>query len=150
PVAEAGVSAVPAANAFRLYAEAVGDFSHGAVGSIQTGIAITNTSVSAATVTLELTKLDGSSTGLVGTLPVPANGQTAMFLNQIQGFNSLQTPFEGVLRVSSTTLISVMGIRGRYNERGDFLITTTPAADEATQTSTGSLYFPHLADGGGF
>jgi sugar lactone lactonase YvrE len=89
-VAEAGVPAVPAGTAFRLYAEASGDFSHSAAGSIQTGLAVANTSTNAATVTLELSKLDGSSTGLTGTRPVPANGQVAVFLNQITGFGSLQ------------------------------------------------------------
>jgi hypothetical protein len=103
-----------------------------------------------ATVTLELRKLDGSPTGLTSTLTLPANGQTAVFLNQLQGFGSLPTEFQGVLRVSSSTPISVAGLRGRYNERNDFLITTTPPLDESTPPSTAPLYFPQIADGGGF
>jgi sugar lactone lactonase YvrE len=141
-VAEAGVPASAAGTAFRLYAEAS--------GSIQTGIAVTNLSTSAANVTLELSKLDGSSTGLTGTLTVAANGQTAIFLNQVQGFGSLQTPFQGILRLSSAASISVVGLRGRYNERGDFLITTTPAVDEAAAPSSTPLFFPHIADSGGY
>src|SRR5438093_1142167 len=81
-VAEAGVPVSPVANAFRMYAEASGDFNNSTVGSIQTGAAITNNSGSAATVNLELNNLDGSSTGLTGTLQIPANGQVATFLNQ--------------------------------------------------------------------
>jgi CubicO group peptidase (beta-lactamase class C family) len=149
-VSEAGVPAVPQASAFRLYTEASGDFAHSAIGSIQTGIAVANMSSNAATVTLELFTLDGSSTGLTGTMPVPAAGQAAAFLNQIPGFDSMQTPFQGLLRVSSTTTISVVGLRGRYNERTDFLITTIPSLNEAAPASTGPLYFPHLADGGGY
>ena len=147
-VAEAGVPAVPPGTAFRLYAEASGQF--GAVGSIQTGFAIANASANVTTVTLELSKLDGSSTGLTGTVSVPGNGQVATFLNQIQGFASLQTPFQGVLRVSSSASISVTGLRGRYNERRDFLITTTPATNEAAASSPSVLYFPHIVDGGGY
>ena len=149
-VAEAGVPAVPAGTAFRLYAEASGDFSHSAAGSIQTGLAVANTSTNAATVTLELSKLDGSSTGLTGMLSVPANGQVAIFLNQITGFGSLQIPFQGVLRVSSPASISVAGLRGRYNERSDFLITTTPPVNEATAPSPAALFFPQISDSGGY
>src|SRR5262249_27309825 len=94
--------------------------------------------------------LDGVSTGLTGALSVPANGQAATFLNQIVGFAGLQTPFQGVLRVSSSSPISVVGLRGRYNERNDFLITTTSAVNESTPPSTGPLYFPHIVDSGGY
>jgi hypothetical protein len=41
-------------------------------------------------------------------------------------------------------------LRGRYNERGDFLITTTPPALETSQPTTMELFFPHLANGGGY
>jgi hypothetical protein len=127
-----------------------GDFSHSGVGSIQTGLAVANISTSAAIVTLELSKLDGSSTGLTGTLTVPANGQVAIFLNEIPGFASLQTPFQGVLRVSSQVPIFVVGLRGRYNERNDFLMTTTPPVNETTAASTAGLFFPHIVDSGGY
>jgi hypothetical protein len=133
-----------------MYAEVAGDFGNAAVGSIQTGLAVANLSATTATVNLELFKLDGSSTGLVGTMAVPANGQQATFLNQIPGFGALPMPFQGVLRASSTSNISVMGLRGRYNEREEFLMTTTPPADESTPPSTSPLFIPHLADGGGF
>jgi len=44
----------------------------------------------------------------------------------------------------------VVGLRGRSNERNDFLITTTPPVNEATPPSTARLVFPHIADGGGY
>lgn len=147
-VSEAGVPASPAGNAFRLYAETAGVF--GTIGSIQTGLAVVNTSSSAATVSLELARLDGSSTGLTGSFSVPSNGQASKFLNEISGLGSLPTPFQGVLRVSSSSSISVVGLRGRYNERGDFLITTIPPVNEVSAASNGPLYFPHIADSGGY
>jgi sugar lactone lactonase YvrE len=145
---ESGVPAQAAGNAFRLYAESKEVF--GDVGSIQTGLAVVNMSNGPATVVLELSRLDGTSTGLTGTLYLAANGQTAIFLNQIPGLTSLQTPFEGVLRVSSSSPIAVLGLLCRYNERGDFLITTTPASNEAAPPSTSPLYFPQIADGNGY
>jgi hypothetical protein len=140
-VTEAGAPAIAAGTAFRLYAEVS--------GSVQTGIAVANTSPTVVTVSLELCKLDGSSTGLTGTLMIPANGQKAVFLNAVEGFGSLQTPFQGVVRLSSTTPIAVTGLRGHYNERNDFLITTTPPVNEAVAPSP-PLFFPHIADSGGY
>ena len=82
---------------------------------------------------------------------MPANGRVATFLGQIQGFANLATPFKGVLRISSTSSgISITGLRGRYNERSDFLITTTAPVSEASAPATAELFFPHLADGGGY
>ncbi len=153
-VSEAGVPAIRTGNAFRLYAEASGNFDASQPGSIQTGIAIANSSPGAATVTLELTRLDGSSTGLTANTTVPGNGQRALFMNQISGFSSLgnpATPFQGVLRISSgSAAIAVVGLRSRYNERGDFLITTTAPVDESSSPPTTELLFPHLADSGGY
>jgi hypothetical protein len=147
-VAEAGVSAARTGLAFRLYAEV----SDAASGSIQTGIAITNPAAVNVSVSFELHSLSGAPTGITGSYIVPANGQVALFLNQLPGFGALTAPFQGVLRIStgSVTGISVVGLRGRTNERGDFLITTTPPVDEAGPSVNGTLLFPHLADGGGY
>jgi hypothetical protein len=154
-VTQAGVPAVSTVgngNAYRLYAEASGDFADGAVGSVQTGIAVVNASKSAAVVTVEAYNLDGTSTGLTGSVPLPAQGQTAMFLNQLEGLASLPLPFKGILRVSSDAQLAIVGLRGRYNERGDFLITTTSSVDETAPLSPGNppMYFPHFADSGGY
>lgn len=147
-VTEAGVPVSPPAVALRMYAEVSGPGG----GSIQTGVAVANTSADALNVNFELTKLDGSPTGLSGAATVPGNGQIALFLNQISGFGTLPTPFQGVLRIASTTTagISVVGLRGRSNERNDFLITTSPPVNENTPASTAELVFPHFADGGGY
>jgi peptidoglycan hydrolase-like protein with peptidoglycan-binding domain len=147
-VAEAGVPASPAGTAFRLYAEASGIL--GSLGSIETGLAVTNMSSSNAIVNVDLHRLDGSSIGLTGTISIPANGQRATFLSQVPGLGALGTPFQGVLRVASNQSIAVTGLRGRYNERGNFLITTTPAAKEAAPSSNAEMYFPHIADSGGY
>jgi hypothetical protein len=148
-VSTAGVPASGTSNAFRMYGELSG--TPGQIGSIQTGIAIANPGTGAASVVFELNTLSGASTGLTGSLTLPAGGQTAFFLNQIPGFETLTAPFRGVLRVSTPSSggVSVIGIRGRYNERGDFLLTTTPPTDES-RPATGPQFFPHFVDGGGF
>ncbi len=147
-VSEASVAAIPLGTSFRLYAEVAGDFKTGAAGSIQTGFAINNPGTTAAAVNLELVNMDGSSTGLKAVRNVPPSGQIAMFLFQIPGFEAVPANFQGILRISGTN-IGVAGLRGRINERGDFLITTTAPVSESTVTSTEQV-FPHLVDGGGY
>jgi hypothetical protein len=148
-VTEAGVPALPVASAFRLYVEASGNFTAAEIGSVQTGFAIANSASNPVTVNFELTALDGSPTGLSGSTTIPGNGQTAMFLNQVEGLRNLPLPFRGVLRISGSG-ISVVGLRGRYNQRGDFLMTTMSPVDEAAATTSAEFVFPHLVDGGGY
>jgi hypothetical protein len=140
-VSEAGVPALPSSSTFSMYAENS--------ASVQTGIAISNPSSSNATVNLKLTNLDGTPTGLTGSMAVPSTGQIALFLNQIPGFSGLSASFKGVLQISGAT-VYVTGLRGRYNELGNFLITTTDPIDETAQPTTAELVFPQLADGGGY
>jgi hypothetical protein len=145
-VSEAGVPAIQG-TAFRMYAETT---AAGGIGAIQTGFAITNAGSAPAPVSLELTRLDGSSVGLSATVTVPGNGQIARFLHEV--FPTLALPFKGILRISGggAAGLSVVGLRGRYNERGDFLITTTPPSNEGVAASGVELLFPHLVNGGGY
>jgi hypothetical protein len=156
-VTEAGIPGTGPALAFRVYAEASGDFAHQESGSIQTGFALTNSAETAAAVNWELFKMDGTTTGLRGAATVAPQSHTAVFLNELAGFDQkVQTPFKGFLRISdspyaSWPAIEVVGIRGRYNERGDFLITaTTPASDSGSSQSSAERLFPYFVDGGGY
>jgi len=54
------------------------------------------------------------------------------------------------MSVSSPAPFAATGIRGRTNERGDFLITTTAAVNPSEPVNSSELLFPHLADGGGY
>jgi len=150
-VTESGVPAMPAGSAFRLFTESSGNFNTAEPGSLQTGIAIANLSETSAALSLELTTLTGASTGVTGALVVPGRGQAAMFLNEMPGFSTLPPTFQGVLRVSSSSgAISVIGLRGRYNERRDFLLATTPSVNENVISRTGETLFPYIAEGGGY
>jgi sugar lactone lactonase YvrE len=147
-VSQAGVSST-SGTAFRIYVES--STSNGQPGTIQSGIAIANETSTPATVTLGLTNLDGSSTGLPSPTfqALPPFGHISEFL--IQAFPDVPNRFKGILRVSTTSAgISVIGLRSRYNERGDFLISTTPPAAETTSSGGAELVLPHLPDGGGY
>lgn len=147
-VTEASVPASGTLRRGRIYAEMNGPIER---GSIQTGVAVTNTSAMPARVLFELINMDGIPAGPGSSVSIPANGQFATFLNQVSGLVRPQTPFQGILRVSSSSPISVLGLRGRYNERGDFLITTVPPANEGSAAAQGeTLYFPHVVDSGGY
>ncbi|HYR43636.1 MAG TPA: choice-of-anchor V domain-containing protein [Terriglobia bacterium] len=138
-VAEAGVP-VSSGTAFRLYVETG--------TNIDSGIAVANTSSSTVSVTFDVTDLNGASVGGVSpvTVSLPPSGQTAKFFSGI--FPSLNS-FKGVLRITTNSSgISVVGLRTRTaNERGDFLVTTIPANNEANPASGNELLFPHLVNG---
>jgi hypothetical protein len=142
-VTEAGVPATSVGNAFRMYAALD--------GAMRTGVAIQNNNESAAVLNFELSNLDGTPAGVAGSIEIPAFGQRALFLNEIPGFESLQGPFSGVLRISSgnEAALSILGLRARVNERGDFLVTTTPATDENAEGAQ-HVMFPHFATGDGY
>ena len=75
-----------------------------------------------------------------------------MYLNEIPGFENLKS-FQGVLTVSgSQSAVSVVGLRSRYNERGDYLVTTIPvrSTSDYSYGNSAALLFPHFADGGGY
>jgi hypothetical protein len=148
-VTETGVPSTPASTAFRVYAETAGNF--GDVGSIQSGFAISNSSTSPATVTISLDGLDGSVTpGLSGTLSIPPGAQMALMLDQLPGIGGAAGAFQKALRVRSTGPVSIVGLRIRVNERGEFLMTTTPPTDESSAPTAVPRFFPHVVDSGGF
>jgi hypothetical protein len=144
-VSEAGLTSVRA-TAFRTYVEFAG--TPGAIGSVLPGLALASTTGQSAAVELELTRFDGTSTGLKTSVAIPATGQVAKFLNEL--FPTLTGPFQGMLRATSSSTFTMIGLRARYNERGDFLITTVPPVDETQPATSTESIFPHFADSGGY
>jgi sugar lactone lactonase YvrE len=146
-VSEAGVSSMSGA-AFRVYVESSG--SNGQPGNIRSGIAVTNNSASPATITLELTNMDGSTMGVPVSRDLPGFGHVAQFLDEL--FPGLRDSFKGILRIStaSSAGVSVVGLRGEYNERAEFLMSTTPPISEMHSSVVRELMLPHLVDGGGY
>ena len=154
-VSEAGVASRPVGSRFRMYVELEGG-PPGEAGSIQTGLAIANTGSAAVSVALELTDPQGQAVGPAATLQIPPAGQVAKFIYEL--FPEIAAPFSGILRISSrlrspfhsrTTDLAVVGLRGRTNERGDFLMTSIPPINESVSPAS-ATFFPHIADGGGW
>jgi hypothetical protein len=141
-LSEAGVP-VTMGTAFRMYVEAT------PAPVILSGVAIANTTNTASTVTLQLMTLSGMPVGASSTRTVPASGQVVGYLSDF--FPNLPQPFQGVLRVStSSATVSVVALRQRYNERGDYLITTTPPTLETATPTPTARSFPHFVNGGGY
>ena len=145
-VSEVGVNALTAGSTFRVYAESSGTPNQ--PGSIRTGLAITNAADTANTVTLEVTGLDGTLAAPPGTLTLPPSGQVSRYIDEF--FDSLPENFAGVLRVTSTADVAIVGLRLRYNDRGELKMTTTPPSDETRASTIGDRFFPHIVDSAGW
>jgi len=145
---ETSIPAMAAGTAFRAFVQALGNF--GSPGSIQPAVAIANPTGNPAVVTLQLYAVDGTPTGLSGSMSIRPNGQTAVFLNQAGGFSSLPPASQGVLRVSSDSPIAVTVLETRYNELGHFLMASTTVVPEDYAPASSELLFPHFATGSGF
>jgi hypothetical protein len=81
---------------------------------------------------------------------VVGSGQRAFFVDELPGFENLPPAFRGVVRITSTVPVSAIGLRGRYNERGDFLVATIPALADNAAAASEELIFPHIVTGGGY
>jgi hypothetical protein len=140
-VSEAAVT-FTSGSSLRMYVEAS--------VSTESGLAIANLSSSPATVTFELFGMEGSPLAMAS-LPIPGNGQIAEFLSRIFSGQTLSVPLQGILRITTSgSGISAVGLRGRHNERADFLITTTPVTNESVPANSAELVFPEVVNGGGY
>jgi hypothetical protein len=145
-VSEASVPIERQASALRIYAESSGN--PGIAGSFRTGIAVANPSPNPTVINLALTQSDGTSTTLSASITIPAGGQIARFLDEL--IPNLPDTFKGLLRISAASPISAIGLRFTLNERGDYLMTTMPAASETVDASGGQEFFPQIVEGGGY
>jgi len=137
-VSEAGVPASAPVFRGRINAEIT--------STANTGFAVANPNDSDATVSFFFTDSNGNDSGR-GSLTLPAHGQMARFLDQAP-FNA-PGALSGTFAFSSNVPVSAIALRGLINERSEFLVTTLPIANP-DQPATGTVYFPHFADGGGW
>ena len=143
-VTESGIATTGVAPGFQVFAESDSG------QRLQTGIAVANTAAAAANAQFQLLTSDGQSTGFTGSTTLDPNGHVALFLNQIPGMQNVPASFRGILHISSNTSISAIGLRTRYNERGDFLISTTPAIADNAPSSSDEYVFPQVVSGSGY
>jgi hypothetical protein len=142
-VTETGVPATQGVE-FAEYVESTGPMPD----EINSGIAVANTTDQDVTVSLRLATAEGFPFGQSTVLRISPRAQVSKFLPEL--FPALTLPFHGVLHISSTSNISVIGLRGRYNSRHEFLLSTVTPLNKATLLSDTPLYLPHLITGGGY
>ncbi|MCY3759461.1 MAG: hypothetical protein OXG96_17225, partial [Acidobacteria bacterium] len=145
-VAAAGVAAEGAATGFRVPVEEAG--MPGEPGSVRTGLAVANTTDEEVSVSLEITRPDGSLAPPLGSLTLGPYGQASTMLDEI-----LDLPEEfssGLLRVSATGPVAVAALRIRINERGELKATSLWPSNEMAWATTRNRYFAHLADSEGW
>jgi hypothetical protein len=157
-VSEAGVPASPPVQSARVFVEYRTGITAG-IGTIDayTGLAIASGSASTASLTYTLRDRDGQIIA-TGHGSLPPNAHRAKFVHELQDiapdFN-LPANFSGLiqygsLEISSTQPVSVLGLRLIVNQRAEALLTSTSVADLSQQLTSSPLYFPQLADGGGY
>ena len=139
-VSETGVS-LTHGPALDVYAE------NSSADSVQSGVAISNNAAVPITVNVQAIAADGSYVGST-TISIPAQGQIAKLLTELAP--AVSPSYMGMLRVTASSDISVVGLRLRNNERGDTLITATPALSENMPVPSAPVFFPHFVKGGGF
>jgi hypothetical protein len=157
-VSEAGVPASPPVQSARIFIEYRTGVSAGnGTIDVLTGLAIANRGTTTANLTYTLRDRAGQllATGQ-GTLA--AGGHVAKFLHELRiiapNFN-LPANFStailyGSLEIASSQPVSVLGLRLTTNQRKETLLTSTAVADLSQALTNSSIYFPQIADGGGY
>jgi len=160
-VSEVGVPASPPTTAARLYIDYGTQVSLPPNGNnpvdVYTGIAIVNREGNIANVTYTLRDLQGQVLA-VGHGTLPAGAHRAMFLHELRQIapdfllptNFPQSTRFGSLEVSSDRRLSVLALRMVVNQRGTALYTSVPVADLTQPIMSTKLFFPQIADGGGY
>jgi len=117
-------------------------------GGHMTGIALANPSDAPANITATAFQSDGITPAgySLGPVTLAANGHASNFADSF--VPGLPPDFTGILELSSTTPFAALTLRGLFNSRGDFLLTTLPTAD-LMRPAPGSIVFPQIADGNG-
>jgi hypothetical protein len=113
--------------------------------SLSTGVAMVNPNEQSASIAFVFTGTDGSLEN--GTMTIPPGTQIAAFLHQ-SPFGGPDS-FKGSFTFDSSVPIAVAAIRGRLNERNEWLMTALPVDDLSAPPASG-IVFPQFAEGAGW
>ena len=114
--------------------------------SARSSFAVANPSEAPVTVSIQLAGLDGTPAGIpVATLTVPAGGQVTKFIDEV--FLELNDGFKGIARLTASSGMLVSAFLGTDNERGDFVLTSTPLLDDSASRV---VFFPYIVNGAGY
>jgi hypothetical protein len=114
-----------------------------------TGLAFGNPGTAAVNIAMTAFQMNGSSQAGAGQglITLAGKGHAAVFAQQIVA--GLPAGFRGVLDITCNAPFVPLTSRALINERGDFLMTAFPATD-LNQPATFPIFFPQIADGGGY
>jgi hypothetical protein len=115
----------------------------------ETGLAFGNPGSTPVNITMTAFQMSGSSQAGAGPglITLAGKGHTAVFAHQ--AVTGLPAGFRGVLDITGNAPFVPLTSRALINERGDFLMTAFPAAD-LNQPAAFPIFFPQIADGGGY
>jgi len=157
-VTEAGVPASPPVQRARVFVEYRTGITAG-ISTIDTytGLAIASRSASTASLTYTLRDRNGQIIA-IGHGNLPPNAHRARFVHELPDLApDFQLPANfstaiqyGSLEISSNQPVSVLALRLIVNQRAEALLTSTLVSDLSQPLTSSPLYFPHIADGGGF
>jgi hypothetical protein len=163
-VSEAAVPSSPPTRSARLFVDygphvAAGP-AHLATGTVNTntGFAIVNPADATAHVTYTLRDLLGQTLA-TGHGALDAGSQHALFIDQLQellasdfsfGPSYLEAMRYGTLQIDSDQTLSILALRMTRNQKVHILYTSLPIADLQRPSEASALYFPQVADGGGY
>lgn len=162
-VSEAGVPASRPTTKARIFIDyregvtaASGQFQ--GVLNTNTGVAIVNQGEDRANLTFTLRGTSGGTILATGSGMLDRRAHLARFVNELQSIApdfvvpaSFPTDIGfASLEIASDQPLSVVALRLSINQRGETLLTTTPAADMTRPSTPDPLYFPQVADGGGY
>lgn len=121
---------------------------------VRTGVALLNPNDAEVSIRIYFSDKDGRNFGQ-RTLTLAPDRQISAFLDEEPySRGSPPNPFGGfgdprTFTFNASLPVAAIGLRGRVNERGDFLTTTLPVAD-LSRTETGPAAIPYFAEGGGW
>jgi YD repeat-containing protein len=148
-VSEVGVPSSPPTKSAKFFV----DYRTTGPVAVYTGFAAVNQGTAAATLTLTLRDKDGNTLA-AGATPLKSSEHIAKFLDQLAPGFQLPSGFVndglGSMEVSSDQPVSILALRLSTNQRGDSLLTSTPIADLSAPAVNTPIYFPQIADGGGY
>ncbi len=157
-VSEAGIPSSPPTQSARIfidYRSAVAS-GNGTI-DINTGLAMANPGTSSAALTFTLRGANGQ-TITTGHGNLSAGTHRAKFIHELKDIapdfalpaNFSTATLFGALEITSSQPVSVLALRLTVNQRGDTLLTSTSVADLSRSAGTSPIYFPQIADGGGY
>jgi len=137
-VTEAGVAAIPATTAARLYVDYLGT---------QTGFAVANAGGVTADLTITLMDRYGLTEN-VAQRTLPPGTHLSLLAHEL--FSSVSPGYSGLLEIRSSAPVVPIAIKvTTVNTRDNLVLTTLPVAD-LTRISSAPLVFPQIAFGLGF